>query len=66
LAAAPITATAGMTTFFTIQMIDIYGNTEVSSISGTSVTILASYVDHNTWVSPIGVSDITNWVQIYG
>jgi hypothetical protein len=55
--------TAGMTKFFTISMIDIYGNTLTSSVSSldTDVYILAEYVDHLSWTSPIGVADITNW-----
>lgn len=55
-----------MTQFFTIQLIDIYGNMRTSSINGTDVYIMAEYVNHNSWGSPIGIPDISNWIEIYG
>ena len=66
LGSPPFNVTAGMTHFFTLKTHDIYGNAGISSLSGTMATIMAHYVDSLAWVSPIGVPDLANWVQIYG
>lgn len=55
-----------MTYFFTIKTRDIYNNIKSSYSNGTTVSIIAVYNDHTSYVSPIGVADISNWIQIYG
>lgn len=45
---------------------DIYGNARTSSKNTTEILIMADYVDNLAFVSPIGVSDLTNWESIYG
>ena len=50
-----------MTYFFTLTTKDIYGNLEISSYDTTEIEIIAEYVDHINWPSPIGIPDITNW-----
>jgi hypothetical protein len=62
----PFNEVAGMTYFFTLTTIDIYGNNEISSLNDTDVTIIATYIDNSAWSSPIGVQDLTNWAYIYG
>jgi hypothetical protein len=48
-------------------MVDIYGNLLVaSSTTNTTIDIMATYLDHNDWPSPIGIADFTNWQQIFG
>lgn len=66
LGSPPLTSLAGITLEFSINLIDIYGNAELSSQDGIVASILAEYVDHASWPSPIGVSDLTNWDQIFG
>lgn len=61
LGAAPITSVAGMTKFFKISTFDIYGNKEISSQTDTVITIIATYVDHLAYPSPLGLPDFTNW-----
>ncbi len=62
----PLTATAGMTRFFTITTYDVYNNKEVQSYDDTEVEILAQYVDHDDYQSPIAVPDLANWAVIHG
>ena len=66
LGSVPLAGTAGTTIFFTIQMVDIYGNAEIASKEGNSIELIAKYNDHSAWASPIGVADYSNWQQIYG
>jgi len=62
----PQTVTAGMTYFFTITTKDMYGNLRTVNDADTEVEIIAEYINHAAWPSPIGVADLTNWQEIYG
>jgi hypothetical protein len=55
--------TAGMTHFFKLFMVDIYGNSQIATVSSatTNVLIMAEFVDFIDYYSPIGVPDISNW-----
>ena len=55
-----------MTKFFTITTYDLFNNLEVQSYNDTDVDIYAKYVDHNSYLSPIGVPDLANWPFVYG
>lgn len=55
-----------MTDFFTIYTRDIYGNLRTKPLNTTEIYILAEYVNNLDWPSPIGIPDISNWVEIYG
>ena len=61
LGVAPITAVAGLTKFFAINTFDLFSNKEIVSYNATNITIIAKYVDNTQYVSPLGLSDITNW-----
>ena len=63
---APLTAKAGMTTFFQITTYDLFGNIETHSHNTTNVRVFAQYVNHNSYLSPIGVSDLAHWDFVYG
>ncbi len=63
---APLTAKAGLTTFFLVTTYDLYGNLEKVSYNTTKIDILGTYVNHNTYLSPIGVPDLSNWDYVYG
>lgn len=63
----PINSIAGITYFFTIQLVDVYGNLlKNSPISETRIDVVARYQDHNSWLSPIAIPDAQNWQSIYG
>jgi hypothetical protein len=55
--------TEGMTHFFKLFMVDIYGNSQIATVSSatTNVLIMAEFVDFIDYYSPIGVPDISNW-----
>jgi Filamin/ABP280 repeat len=63
---APLTAKAGSTKFFTITTYDLFNNLEVQSYADTEIEILAKYVDHNAYLSPINVPDLPTWQFNYG
>lgn len=63
---APINMVAGVTNFFDLTMKDVYRNLIMSHRENTTVEITASYVNHNSWLSVIGVSDFADWPSIYG
>ena len=54
--------TAGITVFFTVTTKDIYKNLIKTKRDNTSLTINATYTDHNDWLSPLtGVPDLYDW-----
>lgn len=59
---------AGITYFFTITFLDIYGNTHFQTMTddGLDVAIMADYVDHDAWPSPIAIADAADWQAVYG
>ena len=57
---------AGLTYFFTIQAVDIYGTLHYASVPDMEIEIIAVYDHHSTWPSPIAVPDATAWESIYG
>lgn len=57
---------AGITYFFTIQMRDIYNSKQIMKQPDTTIEILASYLDHDDWPSPISIPDLNDWQSIYG
>ena len=59
---------AGITYFFTITFRDIYNNLHYQTLSDddVKVDILATYVNHNEWPSPISIADSTDWQAVYG
>jgi hypothetical protein len=63
----PMDLTAGITMFFTITTKDMYSNLIKDKRDNTTVTINATYTDHNDWLSPLpGVPDLYDWERIYG
>lgn len=54
---------AGITYFFSISLLDIYANLHTETVSETEAAfeIIGSYVDHNEWLSPIGIADYSEW-----
>lgn len=57
---------AGITNFFTITMKDIHENLLTSSVATTKIEIMATYLDHDQYPSPIGIADLTDWQSTYG
>ena len=67
LTTTPVQLTTGITHFFTITIRDMYKNVVRTSREATTVAIVATYKDHNAWLSPIaGVADLADWQEIYG
>jgi hypothetical protein len=63
----PVALTAGVTYFFTLTTRDIHSNLIKIEMADTVIEVLAAYVDHNAWLSPLaGVSDLADWDRIYG
>ena len=51
---------------FTISFVDLWGNLHYQTLSdeisdGMAVTVVADYVNHDNYPSPIGVADLTSW-----
>ena len=59
---------AGITYFFAITFVDIYGNVHYQSMldDELDVAIMADYDNHDDWPSPISISDAQDWQSIYG
>ena len=57
---------AGITYLFTLQMVDIYGNLLIDGNAETEVEIIATYENHDSWPSTIGINDLENWTAIFG
>lgn len=57
---------AGKTYRFTLSLVDIYGNSLTSGDEQIQIKVLATYVNHDEWNSPVSVEDIPNWSQLYG
>lgn len=34
--------------------------------AGMTVTVVADYVNHDNWPSPIGIADYATWIADYG
>jgi hypothetical protein len=66
IAGTPINNIAGITYFFTVQLVDVYGNHLTSFAQGTRVDVVARYQNHDSWLSPIAIPDASNWQAIYG
>ena len=70
LAGAP-TLLAGTAHDFTITFVDLWGNIHTDAMAdetaaGMTVSLVADYVNHDNYPSPIGVADLTDWQTIYG
>ena len=61
--ASDIQMTAGITLFFNLELHDIYDNLIPDHRENAEVTILATYIDHDDWLSPIEstVPDLDDW-----
>jgi hypothetical protein len=57
---------AGITYFFTLQAVDIYGTLHYQSNPDLDISILVVYENHDSWPSPIGIADATDWQATYG
>ena len=57
---------AGLTYFFTVQAVDIYGASHYTSVPDLDIEITAIYVDHDSWPSPIAIDDAADWQSTYG
>ena len=62
---------ASVTFSFTISFVDIWDNLHYETLSdelaaGMTVTVVADYVNHDNYPSPIGVADDPNWMTTYG
>jgi archaellum component FlaF (FlaF/FlaG flagellin family) len=72
--AASVEITAGITYFFYLTLRDIFSNVIRNERGNTSVSIQATYLDHDSWLSPLTASsdtadvlpDLKHWEQIYG
>jgi hypothetical protein len=42
-------------------MKDIHGNLLKKPIAGTKIEVMATYLDHTQWPSPISIPDLTDW-----
>ena len=62
----PINNVAGITYFFEIQLVDVYGNLLITGGGDTMINILVNYLDHNSWLSEISMPDAQDWQAIYG
>lgn len=62
----PEITVAGETLILTIQAKDLYGNLMSNSNDQDALTVSAVYVNHSSYPSPIGVSDLDNWEEIWG
>ena len=52
---------AGIIYFLTLQAIDIYGTLNYQSKPDLDISILVVYENHDTWPSPIGIPDASDW-----
>jgi len=66
IAGTPINNIAGITYFFDIQLVDVFGNLLTKSAPGTEIDVIVRYQNHNSWLSPIGLPDASNWQAVYG
>lgn len=57
--------TAGSTMFVLITTKDIYGNL-ITTGGRSDITILAKYLNSNSFASPISAADLSNWATLYG
>lgn len=60
------TETAAVAYDFSINFVDIWDNLHYQTMTddlagGMTVTVTADYVNHDNWLSPIGVDDDPNW-----
>ena len=59
---------AGITYFFTITFVDVYGNIHFQTMTDDmlNVSIMANYVNHDEWPSAISIPDAADWQAVYG
>lgn len=67
---SPVTATelvAGSSLDIVVQYVDHFGNLHYDTTmsdelsNGMIITVEATYLNHNDWLSPIGVADDPSW-----
>jgi len=47
-------------------MVDVYGNMHNTGSDEGMIFIVAHYVNHDEWDSPIGIEDYPQWQSLYG
>ena len=52
---------------YKINFVDLYGNQHFQTMINENLTVIvrADYENHNDWLSPINVADLTDWQTIY-